>query len=219
LSRFGLNLERHDTNNRNGESLEAQFARFNQYSKQANEWWESGRSLARKIDLPDLPRINWPSSGMSIGTMPAVNAPRPSVPEMAEPPDGTALIWLTLSVVLGLILWKILSPILGIHAGKGNGWTLGPWPVQPAAVGTRGELVRAFEYLSLLHFGPVARNWNHRTIAEKLGGTDEERRRAAGDLAQWYELARYAPVEEPLTNEALTAARRDLCFLAGVAAS
>jgi hypothetical protein len=36
-------------------------------------------------------------------------------------------------------------------------------------------------------------------------------------LARLYERARYAPEAEPLTQQDLATARRDLCMLAGVA--
>jgi hypothetical protein len=83
-------------------------------------------------------------------------------------------------------------------------------------------LIRAFEYLSLLLLGPDARSQNHRTIAAQLGGPADEdaaRHRAAQDLAAVYEQARYAPAAEPLSTAALASARRDLCFLAGVASA
>src|SRR5262249_17453220 len=73
-------------------------------------------------------------------------------------------------------------------------------------------------YLSLLRCGYPARVWNHLTIASQLGGKTDDRRQAARQLAALYEQARYAPEDEPLPAEALAAARRDLCFLAGVAA-
>ena len=94
-------------------------------------------------------------------------------------------------------------------------------------------MIRAFEYLSLLWLGPPARNWNHQVIAERMGEEDKAgpdapklmswdafaQRQAAGQLAALYERARYAPPGEPLPDDALAAARRDLCFLAGMPAS
>jgi hypothetical protein len=74
------------------------------------------------------------------------------------------------------------------------------------------DLIRAFEYLSVLKLGPEARHWNHRTIAAGLGGGE-----AAGHLADLYERARYAEPAEPLDAEALPAVRRELTDLAGVA--
>jgi hypothetical protein len=45
------------------------------------------------------------------------------------------------------------------------------------------------------------------------------RQQAATELARLYEQARYAPQDDTLSAEDLAAARRDLCFLAGVGAA
>ena len=87
----------------------------------------------------------------------------------------------------------------------------------------RQDLIRAFEYLSLLVFGQSARTWNHRDIAarlrERAGTSAAERCRAADHLADLYERARYAPPADPLPDGELHEARRDLCLLAGVASA
>ena len=107
------------------------------------------------------------------------------------------------------------------------------------AVATREEVIRAFEYLSLLRLGPAARNWNHRTIACQLANPSEPGpasarlfsqrlgrsgrvsglAEAAQTLADVYEKARYAPASDDLPSSALAAARTELCLLAGVSAS
>ena len=103
---------------------------------------------------------------------------------------------------------------------------------------SRQELVRAFEYLSLLNLGPHARSFNHVQIARQLGEEvtpdraalpeqvvpatplgGPERRHAVEELAMLYEKARYAPPEDPLPDAALALARHDLCLLAGVTAA
>jgi hypothetical protein len=95
--------------------------------------------------------------------------------------------------------------------------------VDPAQVATRQDLIRAFEYLSLLRLGPAARSWNHRAIAARLSAEPSdaaaERRCAAAHLAGLYERARYAPPGDPLPDGEVRDARRDLCLLAGVAAA
>jgi hypothetical protein len=133
------------------------------------------------------------------------------------------------AVVFGMILlallafaaWKLRNWFTeGDADGPISRWRLGPWPVQPALVRTREELVRAFEYLSLLRLGKAARSWNHRQIAANLGGVTSaatECGEAAARLAQAYEHARYAPAADELPDRELEAARRDLCLLAGVA--
>jgi hypothetical protein len=80
-------------------------------------------------------------------------------------------------------------------------------------VATREELIRAFEYLSLLRCGEPARAWHHRAIAACLGGTESERRAAAERLAALYEQARYAPAAGGEPD--WTAARGPLAELAG----
>jgi hypothetical protein len=92
-------------------------------------------------------------------------------------------------------------------------------------VASREELILAFEYLSFLKLGPAARSRNHLALADALGNQESgvrgqesgERRRAAQHLASLYEFARYAPDRNPLSDDALTAARRELCFLAETA--
>jgi hypothetical protein len=120
-------------------------------------------------------------------------------------------------------LWLLFrSRSLPIVARRLERWRLGPWPVLPEAVKTRAELVRAFEYLSLLLLGPVARSWNHRMIADRLaepGSAFARQAEAAVRLAGLYERARYAPADEVLPEPALRAARQDLSFLAGTGVS
>jgi hypothetical protein len=85
---------------------------------------------------------------------------------------------------------------------------LGPWPVDPALISSRAELVKAFDYLSLVKCGEVARVWNHRTIAGEMGAPGLPQREAAGTLASFYEHARYAPLDEDLTDAEYAEARR-----------
>ncbi len=132
----------------------------------------------------------------------------------------------TLTIGLVLIAFGLAgAAVLALSRRRGGlrlsrrpeGERLGPWPVRPEAVRTREELVRAFEYLSLLLLGPAARAWNHRDIAAGLGDSPA-RSGAAERLAGLYERARYAPPDEPLPEPELGAARRDLRYLAGASA-
>jgi hypothetical protein len=163
----------------------------------------------RVPSLPRLPSISTPSlpSGSGLSTV------RP----------GHVLLWLVFGAVLLLLLWKSGSWYVRHQAQKRGGWRLGPWPVRPGAVRTRGDLVRAFEHLALLCLGPAARHRHHLDLADRLGkqpDVDPDRRRdAAGNLGQLYEKARYAPDDELLPAETMAEARRDLCFLAGVPAA
>jgi hypothetical protein len=95
--------------------------------------------------------------------------------------------------------------------------------VAPGAVSNRAELVRAFEYLALLCLGPAARSRHHLDLADQIAGRPsadpDGQQDAAWHLARLYEQARYAPDDWPLPPADLHRARRELCLLAGVAAS
>jgi hypothetical protein len=156
--------------------------------------------------------------GLRLPSPPKINAPAVNV-DFSGAGVGPWWLWLAVLAALGFALYRTAARRA---AGAAHGgWRLGPWPVAPAAVATRRELVAAFEYLALLCLGPDARARHHLDLADRLGGgaDDPQRRRAAGELAHLYEQARYAPDDEPLTPDDLTAARRDLCLLAGVAAA
>jgi hypothetical protein len=129
---------------------------------------------------------------------------------------GMVFVWVGVGVVVLILLWKFLPQLkLGGRVAANQGWQLGPWPVDPNRVSTRADVVKAFEFLSLLRFGLDVRTWNHRDIASALG-TEVGQRQAAEELAGVYELARYTPDDERLPEASLAAARRDLCFLAGM---
>src|SRR5207237_216339 len=129
---------------------------------------------------------------------------------------GMVFVWIGVGVVVVILLWKFLPQLKLVGRAHSNqGWQLGPWPVDPNRVSTRAEVVKAFEFLSLLRFGLDVRTWNHRDIARALG-SEAGRRHAAEELAGVYEMARYTPDDERLPEASLAAARRDLCFLAGM---
>jgi hypothetical protein len=159
--------------------------------------------------------------------LPEVNPPSPSLPAVGGAPsfslgdtEGLARLALWGAVVAGLafVAWKLAKMYREGAAGDPA-----RWPVEPDAVVTRGDLVRAFEYLALRLLGLDARHRHHLDLADRLGAPrqpdadDPDRRRAAGHLAHLYELARYAPEDEPLPEAEMAAARRDLSFLAGAA--
>jgi hypothetical protein len=127
-------------------------------------------------------------------------------------------LWLMVVGGAGFLLWRFKG---GQRGKDRSGWRPGPWPVSPTAVATRRDLVRAFEHLALLCLGRAAYHYHHLELAERLGALSggPQCRQAAAELASLYEQARYAPEEGPLSNDEVTAARRDLCFLAGVAAA
>jgi hypothetical protein len=179
-----------------------------------------------------LPKLSFPG-GNNPASPPGSGTAAGSSPGSA--PQG----WEAILAILGLlglavVAAKMLARMQGRQADLGDsGWRLGPWPVNPAAIATREELIRAFEYLSLLNLGPAARNWNHLAIAERLkeavphalpGSTPAAAvastgNDAANELASLYERARYAPPNDVLPDAALLTARRDLCLLAGVSSA
>jgi hypothetical protein len=99
-------------------------------------------------------------------------------------------------------------------AGASGG--IGAWPIDPRNINTREDIVKAFEYLSVLICGPRAKTWTHSTIAEELIALVATHGETAIKLARLYELARYAPLDEPLTRAEVLEARRLVCDLAGV---
>jgi hypothetical protein len=182
--------------------------------------------------MPALP--SWNRSRWSGGRLPAVGVP--SFGSSESPNEGVwmAALYLVMGVIAAVVVWKFLASYrAGAAQSDAPAWRLGPWPVSPAAIATRHDLVLAFEYLALLLFGPAARSWNHRAIAAKIsqqsavGSPKSEAPRptadcrlpaalAAARLAALYEQARYAPPDEPLPERELDDARRDLYLLAGV---
>jgi hypothetical protein len=125
-------------------------------------------------------------------------------------------------MIVVLLCRRGLAARSQLGSGEGNEWRLGPWPVSPGNVSTRQDVIRAFEYLALLCFGPAAGACHHRELADRLALQDSgnpARRQAAEMLAWLYEQARYAPAGEALSPEHLSDARHALCLLAGVTAA
>jgi hypothetical protein len=144
---------------------------------------------------------------------------RPSAPSGN---DTIKFLLLTLSAGVLLLVVFQLRQWARRRAEGLSVWKLGPWPVQPGAVKTRSDLVKAFEHLALLCLGQSARTCHHLDLAEKLGKNPSldpvGNADAAKHLAHLYEVARYAPGTEPLSELEVNRARRELCLLAGVAA-
>jgi hypothetical protein len=196
----------------------------NAFSKWGNPgelaWFKNAWSNFNNLSLPSMrrPRVFAPKFGGWAAHIPAAG------PGVFGAPGGVGggigvgmfFLWAGIAVVVLVLLWKFLPQLkVAARARQEQGWHPGPWPVDPRTVATRAEVVRAFEFLSLLRFGLDVRTWNHRDIASALG-TEAGNRRAAHELAQVYELARYTPDDESLPEAHLAAARRDLCFLAGL---
>lgn len=133
---------------------------------------------------------------------------------------GVAVPWvlvliLFLVIVAAVVWWKwgtLFQPKAAVVFDGGPG----PWPIDPRAINTREDVVKAFEYLSVMICGPGAKTWTHSTIAEELSALAATHGETAVKLARLYELARYAPLDEPLTRAELLEARRLVCDLAGM---
>ncbi len=201
-----------------GPGIDARLAEWGQMAQQSGRWWERNWGSLNRLDLPRFSTLDLPTVGAS------VNFSTPRVPSGIGTGDVSrfvyALLWAGVAGLAFVFVWRLTKGRFPWPAALvKNGWRLGPWPVAPEAVSSREDLVRAFEYLSLLRFGRRANSWHHRDVAAHLGEQDISHRRAADELASAYERARYAPEREPLDADVLAAARRDLRLLAGVAAS
>ena len=202
-------------------------------------WAESLKKLAGRVDSGRASTANigeqTPAITRWLGKMngwePNLQPPRlgnPSLPNVGVPSGGSlagasgVLVVLLGTLLLALILWRGRDWFTSLKRAGRSSWKLGPWPVRPEDVTTRGDLVRAFEYLALLCLGPTARTCHHLELGERIGGQpalDAERRReSATALSRLYERARYTPDREPLPGEDLRRARRELAYLAGARA-
>jgi hypothetical protein len=164
--------------------------------------------LSRAAQEPSLLRLpNW----------------TPSFPTGFHPRSAS---WSDLILVALLITAGIALTQLGLRVGRV--WPtsaekpLGPWPVLPENVSTGADLVRAFEYLAVLRLGPTARMNNHVSRAANLAALptldSEQLDDSVWFLTELYELARYAPENLTLSPELVLRVRRELAYVAGVAA-
>ena len=171
----------------------------------------------RLPNLPELPR--WRISAPRLGNwnFNFGGGPRLGTPSVGGVSFNENLVWVLLLVLLALLGWVFYQK-LGRTPGTGaRAIRRGPWPVNPALVTTRTQLIQAFDYLALLLLGDEVRPWNHVAVARKLG-EQSARSPAASALAELYELARYTPGDDVLGPDAQAAARRHLVALARSAA-
>jgi hypothetical protein len=134
---------------------------------------------------------------------------------------GKSFGFLFLLLLLGLAAW-VLWQTRGLGTfgpTTEESRRLGPWPVSPDRVATRGELVLAFEYLARKILGLPAETCHHHEVARQLAqrAATSQQQDAAADLATLYEQARYTPPAETLSPEELARARQALRLLAPVA--
>jgi hypothetical protein len=181
----------------------------------------SGEALERLRHLPrpNVERLKGKLRlpGWSGISMPSLQG-TPSLPTMSGPslPSlGRGMMLILAALLVGLVAWHFLGrrrKALAAAADDG----LGPWPVRPDAVATRGELVRAFDYLALWKLGADVRSWNHQAIAHRFVERSPIFAGVAVSLAALYEQARYTDGAEPLTPADRDLAQRCLVQLAEV---
>jgi hypothetical protein len=168
------------------------------------------------ISVPDMPRVQLPQIGLGSWNVPEVPLPNLGRPGGAR--FGEALLWGAALVALVGLGWHLAKNFEPRHERRANAAVLGPWPVDPARVATRLQLIMAFDYLAVLLLGTQVRTWNHRAIAREMDAASRHAG-AAVELGLLYEQARYTTGPEPLSAADQAAARHYLCLLAGVAAS
>ena len=173
------------------------------------------------VDVPDggsSNRRRWPdlsssssrpgSSGGSSGGMGSFDLGGMKVPWLFA--------LLLLAAVVAAVLWWKWQALFPAGSPEAALAGVGAWPGDPREINTRDDIVKAFEYLSVLLCGPGAKTWTHSTIADELSALAATHGDTAVKLARLYELARYAPLDEPLTRAEILEARRLACDLAGV---
>lgn len=171
-------------------------------------WGSGNRRPPPDFNPPRSPRWNWGGSGGGSGLGGGFSLGGATVPWLL-------VILLLVAVVAFVVWWKWADLVqTGTTAAFAGG--PGPWPIDPRNINTREDVVKAFEYLSVLLCGPAAKTWTHSTIAEELVALAATHGETAMKLARLYELARYAPLDEPLTRAELMEARRLACDLAGI---
>ena len=162
----------------------------------------SGRSRNRDTPTLDAPRGRSGSfsSGLEFGTV--------RVPWL--------LVLILVALVAAVLVWWKWDTLVPPNRTTVGADGPGEWPIDPRQINTREDVVKAFEFLSVLICGPEAKTWTHSTIADELTALAATHGETALKLARLYELARYAPLDEPLTRVELLEARRLVCDLAGM---
>ena len=174
------------------------------------------RPLLSKLPRPNLPDIRLPSVELPRPALPSLDFSGPTGDMPSVGSLGVGVVFaLTVAVLflLGLRLYRMRSSDSVAAFGGRQPAMIRFDPNLP--IRSRHDLIRAFEQLSMHQLGVQAENWNHRAIAAQLGEHSAPRRRAAETLAQFYEMARYAPETENMTPESLNVAQRNIQLLAG----
>lgn len=194
------------------ESLDVQLNRWAQRWDAVKGWlpeqWPEGLKLnleglgAGDVRMPDL-RLGDFRSSTSASSIVGAAA------------DFLPILYIALAGLMVYTAFRLLRARRTIRGPEAE--TIGPWPVAPSEIGSREQLIRAFDHLALVRCGVQARSWHHRAVARRLPRGEGERP-AAVALASAYEWARYAPDRGEVPAGMLADARRNLEQLAEGAA-
>jgi hypothetical protein len=186
--------------------LDVQLARWQQRWESLKEWLPSE---APDLDLGALRSPDFHLPNLNLG---GTGSARSAAPFLGTIADLLPVLYVALAVLIVIGVLRMLRPKR--PADDGIGAVLGPWPVSPGHVDSRGQLILAFDYLAQLRCGPHAKAWHHRAIAARLPREQAEKD-AARELASLYEWARYSPDKGEPPALVLADARRHLAQLAG----
>lgn len=205
----------------------------------------------KNFQMPDMSRLHMPNINLPRVSLPQVNLPHVNVGRWGVPPLpsfgapgaglGQALLWLLLVIVVLIAALQFARNYQKRIRTASRRHARGPWPVDPAKIMTRAELIKAFDYLALLRLGEQARTWNHRTVEQRLlfgpgpaatatielpeyaslplpaVAASPEQSDAVAELTRLYENARYTVGPEVLTASDQAAARRHIVLLTDTA--
>jgi hypothetical protein len=147
--------------------------------------------------------------GFSTGGWDWLNLNRPSYLMLA-------LLAILLPLVVALILWHRRLRTAAADGPSSLRTIRDLAPVDPQQIRTAADVVHAFEWWSVQLLGPAARSWTHATIVQALHRKAVVQKEQAEELAQLYELARYAPEATELPPQVWNRARHILCQWAGI---
>ncbi len=171
----------------------------------------------REVPKLRLNRLGWGGSVPGLGTIPMPEFGAPAAPDLGGAPWsslGTAASWLVLLLILLLVGWRLLGWTRRATAVTSKRPDIGPWPVRPEAVGTRAELILAFDHLAIWTLGLSVKSWHHHAIAGRWCDAAPACADTARALANLYEQARYTDGAEPLGDDDRAVARRSLAQIA-----
>ncbi|HZZ79067.1 MAG TPA: DUF4129 domain-containing protein [Gemmataceae bacterium] len=179
---------------------------------QDGAFWKVGEKTLgqlRNLPRPDMESFNLSTPGVS--NVPLPNFGGSSMPSFSI---GNTLTWVLTACLCLLIGWSVLRFRRRSATAQAPRPDLGPWPMRPEAVGTRADLIRAFDYLALWTLGLSVKSWNHHAVARSWGDKSPACAVSASTLARLYEQARYTDGVDLLSDEERERARQALAQIA-----